>query len=161
MRKHKKRKTRPVLDRIMEEVVKDPISGCWNFCGGLNENGYGRINISRRHKKHMCLVHREIYKIYVGDIPEGMFVCHKCDNPPCCNPNHLFLGTPLDNMRDMWNKGRKVIPSGEKAYYHKFTDKQVAEIRKDQRSLRAIAKDYGVAWSHIGMIKNFQTRVNG
>ena len=152
--------SRPVFERIMRKVVKDDVSGCWNFMGHLNENGYGTISIGRRSDGH-GLTHREIYKIFNGDIPKGMFVCHKCDNPQCCNPNHLFLGTPKDNMDDMWTKGRKVVPIGEQSYRYKLTTKQVEEIRKDNRTLLEIGKDYGIVKSHVSMIKNFKTRIYG
>ena len=75
---------------------------CWVWTGSLFESGYGRF--SRSNKK--LRAHRVSYEIYKGAIPDGMHVLHECDNPPCVNPNHLFLGTHLDNMKDMERKGR-------------------------------------------------------
>ena len=158
MGKYKKRKTRPILERIMEKVVKDPISGCWNYTGTLI-NGYGSINTGKFGPR--IFLHREMYKIYKGNIPKGMLVCHKCDNPKCCNPDHLFMGTHKDNMQDMWKKGRKIIPHGEQAYYHKFTTKQIDNIRKDKRPYSVITKEYNITKSHVSYIKNFKTRING
>ena len=143
----------------MEKVVKDDVTGCWNFMGHL-QNGYGTIKVGGKFgSPHQ--VHREMYKIYKSDIPKGLFVCHKCDNPKCCNPEHLFLGTHKDNMKDMVEKGRRNNPYGEKAYYHKLTNKEVEDIRKDTRIILLIAKDYNTTKSNVSMIKNFKTRMNG
>src|SRR3990167_1677914 len=78
------------------------MNGCHVFTGSTDKNGYGRITF--RYKKHRA--HRISYKLYVGQIPDGMLVCHKCDNPTCVNPEHLFLGTSLDNNMDKILKGR-------------------------------------------------------
>lgn len=76
--------------------------GCWEWCGALDGHGYGRT----WRDGGRFLAHRRAWECVNGPIPEGMFVCHKCDNPPCCNPDHLFVGTALDNMRDAIRKGR-------------------------------------------------------
>lgn len=80
--------TRPAIDRIFEKVIKQK-EGCWIFVGHRTYFGYGTIKIGGKNGKPRQ-VHREIYRHFKGVIPEGMFVCHKCDNPPCCNPDHLF-----------------------------------------------------------------------
>lgn len=110
-------------DRIEARIERIPESGCWIFMGCLNNMGYGQINISINNKNHVVLAHRYAYEAYKGEIPQGMFVMHKCDIPTCCNPDHLAIGTHLDNMRDCVNKGRskvyrprpKVIIGGYKA----------------------------------------------
>lgn len=81
---------------------KNIVNGCWEFTGALNRSDYGVIGYQGK----VVFTHRLAYQELVGEIPEGLFVCHKCDNPKCFNPDHLFLGTALDNTRDMIQKGR-------------------------------------------------------
>lgn len=77
-------------------------SGCLEYTGYITNKGYGSIKIYKK----PILVHRLIWEYYKGEIPDGLFICHHCDNPKCININHLFLGTNGDNMQDMYNKGR-------------------------------------------------------
>ena len=77
-------------------------NGCWSWRGGRTKHGYGEI----QHRGEKLMAHRVSYEKYVGPIPTGMLVLHRCDNPPCTNPEHLFLGTHVDNGRDMMQKGR-------------------------------------------------------
>ena len=79
-------------------------NGCWHWRGGKNKRGQGVV----RHVGKNWVTSRLAWTLTYGPIPEGMFVCHSCDNPPCINPNHLFIGTPRDNVLDMVSKGRKV-----------------------------------------------------
>lgn len=86
-----------------------PKGGCWVWRGPTGYRGYGRIKVSRRAgalKKRWVQAHRLAYEVWVGEIPEGRYVLHRCDNPPCVCPDHLFLGTQADNMTDMARKGR-------------------------------------------------------
>lgn len=91
-------------------------SGCWLWNGGWNVRGYGKCN---RHGKVWAYAHRLFYTHFVGPIPEGACVMHKCDTPPCCNPDHLVLGTAHENMLDMWMKGR-ARPRGKSALLSRF-----------------------------------------
>lgn len=84
-----------------------------------------------------------------------------CDNPPCLNPDHLFLGTHKDNMEDMAKKDRAYRIIGEKSDVCKLSKKRIETIRKDQRKQIEITREYGLSKSHVSMIKNYKTRING
>jgi len=116
--------------------------------------GYGRLRVGNR---KTMLAHRFSYEAHVGPIPKGMFVCHKCDNPLCVNPDHLFVGTASDNMQDMHRKGRAKAhhkgPSGERARAAKLVAEQVIAIRDDRRPANLVASDYGVTARAVQMIR--------
>jgi len=145
-----------VIKKILSNLKKN--GKCLEYRIGMNSGGYCRVKMGGRKNTSSALAHRLIYEHYFGPIPDGLFVCHTCDNRKCCNPKHLFLGTHLDNMKDMAKKGRANISWGEKSGVHKLTTKQVEAIRKDKRTQVEIAKEYGVAKSTICMIKNRTSR---
>lgn len=92
----------PIKSFHAKYIISD--TGCWEWIGSIGiVNGYGQLNLG---KGKMANAHRFSYELYIGDIPKGMFVCHKCDNRKCCSPFHLFLGTNEDNMKDASSKGR-------------------------------------------------------
>jgi len=86
----------------LRDRCKVTSTGCWEFQGYKDEKGYGKIRVGKRIRR----AHRYSYELAKGPIPKGMYVCHKCDNPSCCNPDHLFLGTPKGNTQDMIRKDR-------------------------------------------------------
>lgn len=92
---------RPTLEQRLWSKI-DCSSDCWLWTASTNTKGYGQIKF----KGTMLRVPRVVWELTHGPIPPGMFVCHRCDNPPCCRPEHLFLGSPADNMTDKMAKGR-------------------------------------------------------
>ena len=158
----------PIADRFWPKVSKS--DGCLVWTGFRDSKGYGQIGTGGRHG--IDYAHRVSYEINNGPIPEGMHVLHKCDNPPCVRPDHLFLGTHTDNMQDMWTKGRGKCDGagkqGEENPRHRLTENQVIEARKMAASglrHKVIAEQFGVTrpaisyavrgdtWKHIGASK--------
>lgn len=94
-----------VEQRLLNRTVKDPKTGCWN-CTYSTNKGYPNIWVERTNK----LAHRVAYELWKGPIPQGLLVCHSCDNPKCINPDHLWVGTVQENNADRDNKGRQAKP---------------------------------------------------
>lgn len=93
----------PLKDRFWLKVDRRGPDECWRWLAAKDPRGYGRVGTD---PGAIALSHRVAYALTHGELPNDKFVCHRCDNPPCCNPGHLFLGTCLDNNRDMYAKGR-------------------------------------------------------
>ena len=93
MPKRNRRKEDNLADWILSKTVRDTVTGCWVWMGSHTSAGYGNLDVFTIH----CLAHRLSYELFVGPIPEGMMIDHRCVNPPCINPNHLRLATPREN----------------------------------------------------------------
>ena len=134
-------------------AFKSRLSGdCVIWCGLCDRDGYGVIGIGRAKQYR---VHRIVWELAYGEIPSGMLVCHKCDNPPCVRLEHLFLGTPKDNTQDMLLKGRKVTPRGEAHPNCKVTDSDVEMIRQLRSNgvrLSTIAEQFSISFQHVGAV---------
>jgi len=141
------------LQRFWSKVEKT--EGCWEWTAS-KVVGYGQISAGRRGLQPLK-AHRVSYEIVNGRIPSGLFCCHKCDNPACVNPDHLFLGTQKDNLDDMYAKGRDKTRAKPRKP-RKLSDIQVYEIRNDPRIQREIAADYGVSTCLVSNIKNGRRR---
>jgi hypothetical protein len=125
--------------------------GCWHWQAGTNDDGYGKF----RWGKQMIGSHRASYMIFVGDIPENKIIAHKCDNPPCVNPDHLWLADIIENVQDRDRKLR--TGRGEKNRHAKLKESQVMEIKKlieQGKNNTQIAAFYPVDRSVISRIRH-------
>ena len=142
----------------MQSRILPSSDGCHIWTGGgLSHNGYGRfaLNTKRHMPQERVPVHRIAYVINKGNIPEGYQVCHKCDNKLCVNPEHLFLGTPQENIKDKVNKGRQA--KGEKIHSSKLTEKDVIFIRKSNLDKWVLAAKFNVTERTIRDVKAERT----
>ena len=146
------------VNRFMSKVAVNEDSGCWEWTGWKKSGGYGGF----KYKGKNCAAHRLSFDTFIGTIKDGNFVCHKCDNPSCVNPYHLFQGTNTDNMKDMSAKGRCRKQNGESNSSSKLTEKTVLFIRSFmERNGRGsgvfLERWIGVSASHLKRIKNRRT----
>lgn len=160
--------------KLWPRVHPEPNTGCWLWEGAFNNKGYGQV--WNAEKRRLIYAHRLAYLSVRGEIGPGLVVCHRCDFPPCVNPDHLFCGTIQDNSRDMVRKkrhpklldpahlkrlqvaggraigGRNLFAKG-KHPTAKVTSEQVLAIRADARPDRIIAKDYGISRPTVSAIQ--------
>ena len=139
----------PFLDRFWEKVNKDASNGCWEWTAYKKADGYGVLTVDGL----AATAHRLSWVIHNGKITDGLCVLHHCDNPPCVNPEHLFLGTKYDNMQDMIKKGRKRVAFGSGSGMSKLNEKSVKKIRKLYAAggvgFMALGRQFGVNKSTI------------
>lgn len=143
----------PARDRILARFEADTNGGCWLWTGALvHSTGYGTIGINGR----TVGAHRASYETFVGAVPTGLVVCHKCDVRCCVNPAHLFAGTAQDNMDDMLRKGRKAILSGSRTSMAILSEADIPVIRRliaAGRTNRSIGDRFGVSPDVINAIR--------
>lgn len=146
---HRIRRKKPPLSLdnrlayFRSKIAYEP-NGCWRFTANNTRRGYGRLGFNRK----AWPAHRFSWFIHFGEIPDGMLVCHKCDNPPCVNPEHLFLGTHLDNAWDKIKKGRTNMPKSVNHPHTKLTMVQAKEaiaMAMNGASNSKIAAAFGVS----------------
>lgn len=156
--------TTPLETRFQSNLGPVTEGGCIPWIGYTNKHGYGQIGLGG-HGSQRVFAHRLAYEKANGPIRDGLCVLHRCDNPPCCNPEHLFLGTRAENMEDMDAKGRRRAGVGERHRSAKLTAEAVREIRerrkRDGTLYRVLAADYnvsvravravvaGLVWKHV------------
>lgn len=121
---------------------------CWEWPGFRDKDGYGRTKLNGK----TTIAHRVAFILANGEIPEGMYVCHRCDNRARCRPEHLSLGTAKDNYEDAKAKDRH--SRGERNGCSKLTAEQVIAIRRDRRTQMVIAAEYGIRQTTVSEIKN-------
>jgi hypothetical protein len=129
------------MQRIRRGVLVGP-DGCWEWQGSRHAKGYGRIGV----EGHNLKTHRVTYTETFGPIPSGMHILHTCDNPPCCNPAHLRLGSNADNVADKVSKGRhgmKITP----------TQAEAIRVRIGTQTQRSLAREFGITQAMISRIK--------
>ncbi len=147
--------TTPLIDRFFLYVGRKQPSGCILWTGAIfKPYGYGSIFNGNPKKPNNLKASRVSYELFVGPIPKGLDVLHRCDTPACINPVHLFLGTDLDNSNDKIAKGRHY--HGERHASTKLTDADIREIRRryavDDVSQQDLADEFPVSRSAIGYI---------
>lgn len=128
--------TLTLLERFESKYIPEPMSGCWIWIGATFQKGYGVIHSERKHKQ----THRVSWELYKGKIPEGLCVCHRCDNKGCVNPDHLFLGTNDDNVADKVSKGRQHRPKGTLHGLAKLKEEDIPVIFSLSNSGRKISE---------------------
>lgn len=147
-------------ERLFRYTNVRGIDECWEWTGFRNRKGYGQCKSAGQ---PTIGAHRLSWIVHHGPIPEGMCVCHKCDNPPCVNPHHLFLGTIADNTADMMRKGRhRISPRyGTDNPRCKLSDDQIREIYYERHgdSPSSLAAEFGVSQSLISIIRNHRYRL--
>lgn len=142
-------------ERMRLKVSRSNAANCWPLTGYKTRFGHGQVGAGGT----LFYTHRVAWEMANGPIGEGMCICHKCDNPACCNPAHLFVGTQADNVRDCHSKRRTVhfvapnsFPSGERSHLAKITNDQARSIidRVNAGERRAlVASEFGITVSSI------------
>lgn len=134
--------------------VKNKCNGCWDWTRARLAAGYGQVS----YKGRRMLAHRLSYEVYYGAVPDGVMVCHGCDNPGCINPKHLFLGDAKVNLLDAISKGRHLNGFPEyatkKNRIRHLTNEQVLDIRSSTESRRVLAHRHKVSSTYIYLIRS-------
>jgi len=144
----------PDIVRFNQRYEVNEETGCWEWTGGGAGDGYGRICIDGE----SIGAHRFSYSYHNGEIPDGAFICHKCHNPPCVNPDHLYAGDAKSNAQDAIDNGDYPDMHGENAGMAKLNDDAVLEIRERYAeggvSIKELGDEYGVAFTTISHVIN-------
>lgn len=144
------------LERLATIGWSETLAGCWEWKGDRDDAGYGCLRLTNRTSVR---THRVAWESARGPVPDGLHVLHRCDNPQCVNPRHLFLGTHQDNDADRDRKGRTA--NGTRIGSSKLSDEQVGAIRLERAAGAtqfAIARQFGISQSHVSRIVNHVNR---
>jgi hypothetical protein len=139
-----------LAQRFWSKVDPAPSQCCWEWTACKNNYGYGKVWFNTK----QLLAHRVAYTLAKGEIPKGFVVRHTCDNPACCNPDHLILGTHADNTADMIKRQRNCTFKGEQNGKAKLTAKQAMEVYNSPLTHYEIAEFYNIGETTVSLIKN-------
>lgn len=145
------------MEGLRQKIKNETIvtsTGCWEWSKWRDRDGYGNI----RYGKGSRRAHRRSYEAFKGPIPKGLVVRHLCDNPPCCNPDHLEVGTNADNVRDREVRGRgaKGVNNGTSILTEEIIKQIRAEYIPQKVTQQYLADKYGVSRGLIGHIVNYR-----
>lgn len=144
-----------ILEKLATRSRKNEATGCIEYTGPRLPRGYGKMYIGGYVSEY---THRLAYLLHIGEIPSGMFVCHRCDNPSCINPSHLFLGTVFDNVRDRDAKGRSGPRlRGESAPTAKLNQVAIQKILARKTTVPALMREFGVSRTCIQQVRQRKT----
>lgn len=143
------------INLFWSKVLKQPGGGCWTWTGNLSPRGYGNFKPGSSHINiKVWRAHRFAWRITFGEIPDGMLICHHCDNPTCVNPSHLFLGTSKDNAKDRESKGRGARPGNYRRTVSRLG--KLATLTLEQvESIRDLYHGRGKGMSQFKLAKQF------
>lgn len=162
-RRHWRLRNRKVDTLMYSDIIKgrfaaktklNPSNGCIEWVAAVSRDGYGVFHTDGNRTRS---AHRVAFEMHKGAIPSGMFVCHRCDNPICVNPDHLFLGTHAENMRDRNAKRRQAGAIGETNGRAKLSAQDILSIKGERGPQEQLAQKYGVSSSHISRIRRGET----
>ena len=143
--------TKTPEERFRDKFIMGSKLDCWVWTGSKDQNGYGMFWFDGRVQR----ASRVSWQLYNKEqIPTRSNICHRCDNPSCVNPNHLFLGTYSDNLQDCWDKRRRAAPMGVLNPKAKLTEEQVREIKQSNLTSTELSRLYPVSRQQISYIRH-------
>lgn len=148
----------PMLEKLMQKSMPEPNSGCWLWLGNVNRQGYGLVvQPMGKGSIRYRLAHRVAYQCFKGPFDQSLDVCHSCDVPGCINPDHLWLGTHTDNMRDKARKGRGNHARGSAQGQAKINEEIALEIKRASGTAKQIAARLNVSPNIVAQVRSGKT----